>query len=211
MIKNLINKLDYAGLNALLEKMPRLANEGIGLDDGNPALAHPLHRICDGVFNGVYSDDDAVKLATIFLNHGANVNGIDVKENKDTPLIAAASLNAEKVGMLYIEKGADIHHPGCHGGTALHWAAWCGKDKLVRKLIEANAQINKLCVDFKSTPLFWAIHGLKYGGAGNVHHQAECARVLIEAGADKSIPNFEGYKPIQLLNVEDSELIKILS
>jgi uncharacterized protein len=209
-LKLLVNNRDYDGLKSLLLKNPQLLNEGIPYDEANLAKAHPLHRICDGVFENRYTDDEAVEMAKIFLEFGADVNGGELKEKKDTPLIAAASLGADKVGLLYIERGADIHHAGCHGGTALHWAAWCGRDILVKRLIEADAAIDKLCIDFKSTPLFWAIHGYKFCEVQNRHHQVECARMLLDAGGDRSIPNFEGYKPYQLLDESDTELRDLL-
>jgi len=53
-VKRLIESLDYKGLRRLFSENPALANMGIPFDEKNPALAHPLHRICDGVFNGAY-------------------------------------------------------------------------------------------------------------------------------------------------------------
>ena len=102
----------------------------------------------------------------------------------DTPLIAAASLHAEKTGIYYIDQGANIFHQGCHGGTALHWAAWVGRDKLVKKLIDAGAELEKRCIDFYGTPLLWAVHGYRQSGEMNRHNQLECARLLVAAGAD---------------------------
>ena len=209
-IKSLIDDKNYDKLRAILQENRHLVNEGIPCDDTNPTLAHPLHRICDGVFAKKYTDDEALDMAKIFLEFGANVNGGELIEKKDSPLIAASSLNADKVGILYIDHGANIHHAGCHGGTALHWAAWCGRDVLVKKLIEKRAEINRLCIDFRSTPLFWAIHGYRFGEGQNRHHQIECAKMLLDAGADRSIPNFEGYKPIQLLDDKDQELKDLL-
>ena len=209
-VKLVLDNKNYADLRELLHDNPHLANEGIPYDETNPAKAHPLHRICDGVCEKKYTDDEAVAMAKIFLEFGADVNGGELIEKKDTPLIAASSLGADKVGILYIEHGANIHHGGCHGGTAIHWAAWCGRDMLVMKLIEKGAEINKLCIDFRSTPLFWAVHGYRFGEGQNRHHQAECARMLLGAGADRSIPNFEGYRPIQLLDEEDIELLDLL-
>ena len=213
MIEDLISLIrnnDPAGLRSFLSNHPHLANEGVPYKDSNSARAHPLHRICDGVFAGRYSDDEAVVMAKIFLEFGADVNGGEQVEKKDTPLVAAASLRADKVGIVYIEHGANIHHAGCHGGTAIHWAAWCGRDILLQRLLKEGAAINKLCIDFKSTPLFWAIHGYKFGGDENRHHQVDCARMLLEAGSDRSIPNFEGYKPYQLLDENDVELRNLL-
>ena len=55
-IKQLIDAVDYEGLRKILAAQPALANQGIPFDDQNTAEAHPLHRICDGVFEGRYSD-----------------------------------------------------------------------------------------------------------------------------------------------------------
>jgi uncharacterized protein len=209
-LQALIDRVDYEGLSSLLSNQSALANAGMPFDAENPTEAHPLHRICDGVFQNKYTDDQAVEMAKIFLAHGANVNGFALKEKQDTPLIAAASLQAEKVGLLYIERRANIHHAGCHGGTALHWAAWCGRDILAGRLIREHAEINRICIDFKSTPLFWAVHGFIYGGEQNRNNQFECARMLVKVGADKNIPNFEGYAPLQLLGKADVEWIKLL-
>ncbi len=122
-MNELINNKDFKGIKQALSNNPNLANEDIPYDDVNIAKAHPLHRICDGVFSEKYTDEEAVKIAKIFLEYGANINGNKLTEKQDTPLIAAASLHADQVAIFYIEKGANINHTGCHGGTALHWAA----------------------------------------------------------------------------------------
>ncbi|MFX1706377.1 ankyrin repeat domain-containing protein [Chitinophaga sp. CC14] len=209
-MKELITNKDYEGIKRALTENPSLANEGIPFDEKNTTKAHPLHRICDGVFAHTYTDKEAVEMARIFLAHGANVNGYELTDGQDTPLTAAASLHAEETGILYIENGAAIDHAGCHGGTALHWAAWVGRDKLVEKLIREKADIHKRCVDFKGTPLLWAVHGLKHGGVGNRHHQVECVRLLLEAGADKTVPNIDGTTPLEFLDETDTELIDLL-
>ena len=207
--RNLLKKTDIAGLAALLAEHPHLANEPIPLDD-NPAKAHPLHRICDGVFAGIYTDKQAVDMAKVLLTFGASVDGDVTREKSDTPLIAAASLHADEVGLLYIDHGANIHHGGCHGGTALHWAAWCGRDRLVSRLIKEKAEVNKRCLDFASTPLLWAVHGFTSGGPENRHKQIDCVRMLLDAGADKTIPNRQGMLPAQFLSDEDLELKEML-
>ncbi|MFZ6009907.1 MAG: ankyrin repeat domain-containing protein [Bacteroidota bacterium] len=210
MIKKLIETLDFEGLKDHLSKQPELANEGFTCDERNPAIEHPLHRICDGVFMKVYSDLEGVELAKIFLSFGAKVDGWGLIEKRDSPLVAAASLHADEVAFLYIDHGANIHHRGCHGGTALHWAAWCGRDKLVKRLIREGSDIHKNCIDFEGTPLLWAVHGYKFGGEVNRSHQIECVRLLLEAGADKTTTNIEGTKPIGFLNADDVDMIRIL-
>jgi hypothetical protein len=148
-MRQLILNKDISGIRQALINAPALANAGIPYDEVNIATAHPLHRICDAVFTEQLTDEEAVEIARLFLAHGANVNGDELIEKKDSPLVAAASLHADKVAMLYIEKGATIDHAGCHGGTALHWAAWCGRDKLVEQLLTAGAPINNYVLILK--------------------------------------------------------------
>lgn len=210
-IKKLIDAIDYAGLKEMLANEPALANRGIPFDDQNTAEAHPLHRICDGVFEQRYSDEAAAAMAEIFLAFGADVNGGALVPKHDTPLIAAASLHADGCALLYIANGANIHHRGTLGGTALHWAAWCGRDKIVRRLIEEKAKINQRCIDNEATPLFWALHGYRHGGEKNRCQQVECVRLLLAAGADKRIPSGEGTTVFDLLREEDVELWGMLS
>jgi uncharacterized protein len=209
-LNELISNKNYREIEQALENNPGLANEGIPYDKVNTAIAHPLHRLCDRVFSGIITDEEAVKIARLFLKHGATINGDGLIEKKDTPLVAASSLHADKLAMLYIENGADIQHGGCHGGTALHWAAWTGRPALVKTLVEKGAEINRRCIDFNSTPLFWAVHGLKNGGHDNMSDCVESVKTLLNAGADKTIPNLEGYIALQLLNEQDLELKELL-
>lgn len=204
-------KKDFDGIRNTLRQDPLLANEGIPLDEQNTAKAHPLHRICDGVFNHSYTDEEAIEMAKIFLAFGADIDGYKLIAGQDTPLIAAASLHAENAGIFYIEQGADIYYTGFHGGTALHLAAWVGRNLLVKRLLQQHAEIDKRCTAFRGTPLVWAVHGYKFGGEKNRHRQIECVRLLLEAGADKIIPNKEGTPPIGFLDEEDTELIQLLS
>jgi hypothetical protein len=204
-IRDLVFSPNLQALDNILMTQPELVDEELSLPN-NPATAHPLHRICDGVFGGYYPEQTGVELAKIFVHHGANLN-IDRREGKDSPLTAACSLRCDQLAIFYIQQGARIDHRGCYGGTALHWASWCGRDVVVENLVKLSPDINQKCIDFKSTPLFWSIHGYKFGGNDNRHHQANCARILLEHGADSSIPNFEGYLPLQLLEDHDKEFL----
>src|SRR3546814_11813416 len=128
-MKKLILDKDYKGIEQALSASLDLANEGIPYDAVNTAKTHPLHRICDGVFSGEYTDEEAVKMAEIFLENGEHINGNGLIEKQDTPLIAAARMHAERVAFFSLEHGDDTNPAGCPGGTALHWAALCGKCK----------------------------------------------------------------------------------
>jgi uncharacterized protein len=207
-VRDLVFSANLKELNEMLDAYPALAHDEFSLP-GNPATAHPLHRICDGVSSGFYSESTGIELARIFLNHGADLN-FQREAGKDSPLTAACSLRCDQVALEYIIQGARIDHPGCHGGTALHWAAWCGRDVIVEQLVKLHPNINQLCIDFKSTPLFWAVHGHCVGGSENQHHQFRCAQVLLAHGADPTIPNIEGYRPVELIAKEDTEWLALL-
>ena len=184
---NLILKDDLEGIRAALSANPELVNEGVALRvDGKKG--HPLHRICDAVFAKKITDVQAIEIAKIFLEHGANIDGFMAQNDNNTPLIAAASLHAEELGIFYADKGADIFYaPPGDGGTALHWAAFCGRDRLEKKLIGKGANINQLDTNYQSTPCGWAIHVLESGDTGNRHNQLACVKLLLKAGMDKSL------------------------
>ncbi|MFT3935980.1 MAG: ankyrin repeat domain-containing protein [Chitinophagaceae bacterium] len=210
IIKKLIEAKDYAGLEQMLSQNPALANEGLPYDEKNTTKAHPLHRLSDGVFSGTYADEEAVAMAKIFLKHGADINGNNPPDKTDTPLIAASSLHADKLAIFFIEQGAELNHPGCHGGTALHWAAWCGRPVPLKALVDAHAAVNKKCIDFKATPLSWAIHGSREDGGKNIDNYLACVKILLDAGADKNIVNEEGKTLIEALGDDDRQLKELL-
>lgn len=206
----LIKTNDLKRLRETLAANPALANEGVALDN-NPAKGHPLHRICDAVFAKKITGEQAIEIAKIFLEFGANINGFMERGDNNTPLIAAASLNAEKLGIFYIEHGADVHYaPKSDGATALHWAAFCGEDKLVKKLIESGANINQLETAYKSSPTGWAIHALTTEDAGKLFNQLECVKLLLKAGADKSLLGGDSIKYLQNTAQSDTELASLI-
>jgi len=182
-VKKLIEQKDNDGLRQLLTNNPDLANEGITIpyDFSCQTKGHPLHRLCDAVFAGKMTDEEAITLAKIFLENGANIDG---DKKGSTPLLAAASLHAEELGIFYINNGADINFRDENdNASALHWAAFCGRDKLVSKLIQSNAIIDEPDKSYQSTPLGWTIHSLMSAGTGNKHNQVACIKLLLQAGA----------------------------
>lgn len=213
-IKTLIENKDYEAIKELLSGNPELANEGITIPYDNKCSikAHPLHRICDAVFSKKITDEEAVIIAKLFLEFGADVNGSKVKGNEDTPLLAAASLHAEQLGIFYIANGADIHYAGRHdGATALHWAAFCGRDKLVERLIKEKAKIEQRDTSYNSTPLGWAIEPLMTGDKYNTYRQVSCIKLLLNAGADITALNNEKIQYLHHLAKDDLELKDLLN
>jgi hypothetical protein len=209
---DIVKTFDLKSLSEALFANPGLANEGVALP-GNDRKGHPLHRICDAVFVGRITDELAVEMAKILLEYGSDIDGFMSKGDNNTPLIAAASLHAEKLGIFYIEHGANIHYaPKSDGGTALHWAAYCGRDKLVERLIRAGANINQLDTAYHSTPLGWAEHALSNAEKNDVnsYHQKECIMLLLRAGTDKSLLAKETIQYLKQLFAADSEIMALL-
>lgn len=207
-VKKLIENKDYSGLRQLLSDNPNLANEGITIpfDLMCRTKAHPLHRICDAVFVGKILDADAVNLAKVFLENGANIDG-DKSKNEGTPLLAAASLHAEQLGIFYIDYGADIYQTHKNdGASALHWAAFCGRDKLVERLIRANAAIDQPDKAYNSTPMGWAIHSLQSNDTANQHNQLSCIKLLLKSGADAKKLDKQKNDYLLSLSKDDAEL-----
>jgi ankyrin repeat protein len=204
---------NFGGIEQYVSQHPNVMNEGISLD-GNPnsPKGHPLHRICDAVFAGKISDEDAIVIAKILLAHRANIDGYKAAGDNNTPLIAAASILAEKLGIFYIEQGADIFYADPRdGATALHWASYCGRDKLVTRLIEAGADINQRDKTYCSTPMGWALHVLANEKTGNLYHQHECVKLLVKAGADLSLLDESSTKYLHDLAENDAELKDLIS
>jgi uncharacterized protein len=209
-IKKLIETKNHEAIRVLLSNNPNLVNEGISYDELNTAKAHPLHRICDAVFSKKITDEEAIDIAKIFLDYGANINGGKIEGGKDTPLIAAASLHAEQLGIFYIENGADIHSAGSNGASALHWAAYCGKHKLLERLIYEKAEIDLRDSSFNATPLGWAIHAFMNDDQIDNQSQVECIKLLLRAGSDINLLHKEARQTLQNLAHSDLALRALL-
>jgi ankyrin repeat protein len=212
-IKNLIENKDYQGLSRTLSGNPNLSNAGITIpyDIICRTKAHPLHRLCDAVFSGKMTDAEAIQCAQVFLDFGAHIDG-DKMQDQGTPILAAASLHAEQLGIFYIENGADIHYTYQNNGeSALHWAAFCGRDKLVTRLIRANAPIDNPDNTHHSTPLGWAIHCLQSNDTGNKHHQVDCIKLLLRNEADMNKLDQDKNDYLLALASDDPELKQLLT
>ena len=73
------------------------------------------------------------------------------------------------------------------GLTALHMAAWQGKDAVATQLVNVNANVNAVDNNYGFTPLNWAA---SYG-------HAIVADLLLGAGANPKAANKSGKTPAQ--------------
>jgi len=167
-----------------LEKQPLSVNDPIKWGPGGKNISHPLHFLCDCVFEKYLSEDLALQIAKILLKKGANIDGLKII-GKDSPLIAACSLYTDQLGAYYLECKPDLYHHGIVHATCLHWAAWTGSNKMVKALLDKRMALEDASNEYKSTPLGWAINGAQNQNLRNKRNQLECVRLLLAAGASK--------------------------
>ena len=133
------------------------------------------------LFDGTLKKGKELPLVEALIEAGAD---LDFQRNHkgDTPLIGAASLAAEEVGLKLLDAGAKVQLRGLFGETALHWAALLGEERLAGRLIEGS-DLDLKDEKYNSPPLGWAIHGCYNPPAGNQGRQREVAALLMAAGA----------------------------
>jgi len=195
-VKTAIRNGDVAALRQLLEEDSSRANELIRWGERKPCFTHPLHFISDMLFEGTLPLGKEIPLVDVLLDAGADLDFQRSREDGkkgDTPLIGAASLGAEDVGLRLMAAGAKPDLRGLFGETALHWAALLGEDRLVAELIRGS-NVNLRDEKYHSPPLGWAIHGWCDPPAGNHSRQREVVALLVAAGASVEPEWLEGER-----------------
>ena len=110
-LKTAIETGDAQELRQLLADVPARADELIRWGKDCRITTHPLHYISDMLFEGTLQKGRELPLLEVLIQAGAN---LDFQRNGegDTPLIGAASLGAEEVGLRLLDAGAK---PGPRG------------------------------------------------------------------------------------------------
>jgi hypothetical protein len=184
-VKTAIRNADADALRRLLIEDSSLANALIRWGKNDCILTHPLHYVSDMLFEGTLRKGREMRLIEALIQAGADLDFQRDREDgkkSDTPLIGAASLAAEDVGLRLLEAGARPELRGLFGETALHWAAMLGEDRLAGRLI-AGSDLDLKDEKYNSSPLGWAVHGRYNPPAGNQGRQCEVAALLVSAGA----------------------------
>jgi len=117
-VKTAIETCDAAALRRLLAEVPTLANELIRGGKDCRITTHPLHYVSDMRFEGRMQRDKELPLIEALIQADADV---DFQRNRegDTPLIGAASLGAEEVGLRLLDAGANPNYVDCSGDRVL--------------------------------------------------------------------------------------------
>jgi ankyrin repeat protein len=141
-----------------------------------------LHRLVDG------QSEESLTLAEHLLARGATLD-----------LHAAAGLGRTKelAAMLDREPGR-VSEPGPDGATPLHLAR---NRETAEQLLDRGAELDKRCVDHRSTPAQWALGD-----------RPEVARFLVERGARTDLfmaAVFDDVKMAQALLDQDSTSVSV--
>lgn len=125
-----------------------------------------------------------VPLATVLLDHGADVNG---RSNSQSAAVRTACYkNDEKMVGFLISRGADINIPNKYGSTCLMNAVKSAS--LVKLLIEKGANINaRETKKMKLTAFHYSIH----------NESIDSFTLLLGSGADPTIPDKYGDSPLR--------------
>ena len=101
-VKTAIENGDSATLRRLLSEHPPRANE---LIRWGKCLTHPLHYISDMLFAGTLQKGKELPLVDALIEAGSNLD-FNKEGKSETPLIGAASLGGDEVGLRLLDAGA---------------------------------------------------------------------------------------------------------
>jgi uncharacterized protein len=151
--RELLNRRDLPGLRALLAEHPELAVEKLAHWCDHKLGATPLGYMAmlrfDASRLGLPPVEDGVAaVARMLVERGAPIEGDP--DDRETPLITAASYGDAEVTAVLIDAGADVDaraapdSGGVPGGTALLHAAVFGMTDVLDLLVAAGAEVHSL-------------------------------------------------------------------
>jgi ankyrin repeat protein len=148
------NAVHYAARYSSAEVMKLLLEKHASLvhTKSNKQNWTPLCLLCNNRF-----DDEAVRVASLLLDHGAKINQV-CGEFDDTPLLLACWKGRADLVSLLLERGANVKAVRSDGLNVLHCACMNGAfgKEIIPLLVKAGADVN--AVDkFGKTALTYAI------------------------------------------------------
>ncbi len=109
------------------------------------------------------------------------IEGFPVEErNNATEIFKSNDLNEI---LPFLDRKGDVHFPGKHGETALHWAAFHGNLKLIIELCGRKADMTLADHENQRTPIAWATKSHRNKALTDFD---SIIQVLVDNGADPS-------------------------
>ena len=122
-------------------------------------------------------------------------------------LLSATQMNDAARVQALIDGGITVSFANSVGQTALHIAALWGNAEACKTLLANGAALNPQNTLSGATPLHMAAASSK-----DLSGRMACAKLIIDAGADLKIKDFEGLMPWQHADLSDGvfELVQLL-
>ena len=176
----------YTGLHKAahtsdLNELKQLIASGKNLEARDANGRTPLHV---AVFA---SNDEAVRL---LAEAGSDLNAFD-DDRFDIVTVAAIENDIVLLDLALSLGASPANVTSRYDGTALIWSAHLGHHQVVKLLIDAGAPLDHV------NNLGWTalLEAVVLGDGGRDH--VMIVRHLLEAGADKSIPDRQGISPLE--------------
>ena len=156
-----------------------------------PTDCNNVHRMAP-IHYAVMSKSN--RMVRLLLNCGAF---IDPQDNSGkTPLMMACQRGDANICQLLIDNNASMNIFDMSGNTALHFASMGGSNSCLRIILGCE-KTNKDSVDFfYNTPLHLAC----------MNGSTTMVRILLDSGANPTIENRAGHKPIDLVPSDNPRL-----
>ena len=146
---------------------------------------------------------NAIEVARLLIDAGADVNAMD--NITDSPYLYAGAEGRLEILRMTLEYGADLSSINRYGGTALIPAAHHGHIQTVAELLQTDLDIDHV------NELGWTalLEAIILGDGGPVY--IEIVRLLIDAGADVSLPDSNNVSPmVHATERGYTEIVKLL-
>ena len=138
-----------------------------------------------------------VEAARALIEQGADVNAQD--DTRQSAYLIATSEGYAELLDLTLEHGADVRSLDGFNGTGLIRAAERGHHEVVGRLLETDIDVNHV------NNLGWtALHEAILLGDGSRRY-VETVRLLLDHGADPSLPTGDGQDPVVLAENRDQD------
>jgi len=207
--RNIYNAANSGDIFQLENMVTLRANLGLRDEKGNTALHYATER-------------GHLSIVNLLLEKGENINILNQKHQ--TPL-HLATMRGKKMDLFeyLIERGANLLAEDQNKKTPLHYAAELGTSKVVQYLVERNANVNAEDQN-KKTPLHYSIEqqsdnikqyifdaeenfvtrevnedGISTFEVAIRNGALECARILVDNGANINAPDEHGNTPSSIL------------